>query len=95
MPDRVARQFRRVQQIPRAPIEPLRAWRATKISSYKVDYDAARFAWGAQAVHSMTLAEMGPPIQEGHDCSDEYMEWYLPRTHPLVNPPTIEDATQV
>ena len=86
MPDRVARQFGRAQQCPRPPIVPIKAWRGVKISSYTVEYDRSLHAWNARNEHSISLQAMGPPVRQPHQCSDDYMQWYLMHTHPFIIP---------
>ena len=60
MPDRVARQFGRIQQIPKPVIAPLRAWRRSKVTAYAVEYDSAKWSWDAWQIHRFSSEAVGP-----------------------------------
>ena len=34
---------------------------------------------------------MGPVAQAGYEVSPDYLQWYLPRTHPRIIPPSADD----
>ena len=86
MPDRCPRQFGRVQRIPRPVIEPLKAHRLKNIRCYSVFYDANQWLWESRDVHSLSLDDMGPVAYAPHECSHDYMDWYIKRTHRYIRP---------
>ena len=94
MPDRVARQFGRVQQIPKPVIDPIRAWRRSKVTSYVVEYDSAKWSWDAWPMHRFNPKQLGPRSRHGVETDSQYMAWYIPRTHPRITSPHTE-AIQV
>ena len=88
MPDKVARQFGRVQDIPGPTIEPTRAYRLADPLRYRVDYPNASWAWRHRhSKHRVSLDSIGPPVRAPWDCTDRYTQWYTPRTHPTICPP--------
>lgn len=87
MPDRVARQFGRVQGIPQPVIEPTRAYRLGDNTRYRVEYPNTSWALRHQLpTHRIPLETMGPEVRSPWDTTVEYMEWYHIRTHPMVCP---------
>ena len=95
MPDCVARQFGRMQCIPRDVIEPITAIRPEPIRSYQVLYDSSRWAWDSRNLHHIPLDHMGPPSIYGYECSEDYMSWYEPRTHMFISGPNAENLQSV
>ena len=65
------------------------------IKCYKVDYTTTHWVWDAQHFHKISLDAIGPPTMCGYEVTDDYMEWYLPRTHPKIIPPTTEELGMV
>jgi len=81
MPDRVSRQFGRVQSIPSPPIITVRAWRKRKVKRYTVDYDPAEWVWGGKR---FSLEELGEETVYPYQCSDDYHEWFASISHRFV-----------
>ena len=88
-PDLVARQFGRVQGVPQDIIRPTFAQRPRNLHHrYRVDFADGADHWAAPAEHLVdfsALPEIGP--EPGLYVTPEYMEWYRPRSHPIVQPP--------
>lgn len=95
MPDRVARQFGRVQKIPSPLIPPMRAKRVRSPRSYIVEYSNCLWVWTASDFHRIRVEDLGPATKDGHETTRDYMGWFLPRTHPRVLRHTIEDMGNV
>ena len=95
MLQRVSRQYGRMQAIPKDPIEPLRAKRPVYTKRHKIEYDTTRWAWENLAAHMASLFHMGNPTTYGDECTEDYMAWYIPRTHPIIGRPDNDSLQQV
>ena len=88
MPDRVARQFGRVQGIPSATIPTLRDTSLSgNLRLYKKlysDYDAC---WEHMVQHNYAPKDLGPHAHVAHSTTADYMEWYIQRSHIQVHNP--------
>ena len=87
MPDRVARQFGRVQCVPRDVIALIKAHRRCKLGRYTVHYDVAMWVWNSLSLHSFSLDELDPETEYPHQCHDDYMDWYKTISHRFVSSP--------
>lgn len=86
-PDRMARQFGRVQGIPGDVIPPTRAYRLEDTSRYVVEYPNAAWAWRERHnTHRFSLESLGAPARFPRECTLDYMMWFTPRTHPVICP---------
>jgi len=78
LPERVLRQYRYVQTIPRPPtdIELLAA-------------DDVTQAFMEFALHVLSHQQRGHPVPDNQPCSHTrgYMKWFVRVSHPIVNPP--------
>jgi len=86
-PDRVLRQFGRVQIIPRSPLEPLRATRAAHATKYQVHHKLADQTWEEWEDHLLAERNRSTPVVHPSDAVREYMEWFNTITHPRVQNP--------
>ncbi|GAA0166172.1 hypothetical protein LIER_21391 [Lithospermum erythrorhizon] len=88
MPDRVSRQFGRVQCIPRPIIE---LGEGTKLAatarSYKKVYGNTDVNWMNLAQHCFAPIDMGAPAEMANLTVPEYMDWYVSRSHVKVHNP--------
>ncbi|GAA0173666.1 hypothetical protein LIER_41568 [Lithospermum erythrorhizon] len=88
MHDRVTRQFRRVQGIPRRAISMGRKTRlAANGKSYKKEYGHADEYWEQIAQYTYTLRDLGREARIDDHTSPEYIQWYAMITHPRVHNP--------
>ncbi|PRQ32170.1 putative protein-serine/threonine phosphatase [Rosa chinensis] len=86
-PDRVLRQFGRVQTIPRNPYTPSRVRRVSDSKSYKVVYEYFDGLWQRWRDHVLADANRSTPVKFSYDCTPEYLSWYQKITHPYVQHP--------
>ncbi|KAI5649857.1 hypothetical protein M9H77_35862 [Catharanthus roseus] len=77
MPDRVVRQFGWVQYIPTHPIHPQEHRRPAN----------NRALWLEAPSHLLTSTWTSIPAIPPSRCTDDYMPWFLPRTHPRIQNP--------
>ncbi|KAI5661936.1 hypothetical protein M9H77_21259 [Catharanthus roseus] len=76
MPDRVVRQFGWVQCISAHPIRPQEHRRPTNNRAF----------W-LEAPSHLTSTWTNIPTISPSRCTDDYMPWFLPRTHPRIQNP--------
>lgn len=86
-PDRVLRQFGRVQTIPRNPYTHFRVRRVSDSKSYKVVYQYFDGLWQRWRDHVLDDANRSTPVKFSYDCTSEYLSWYQNITHPYVQHP--------
>ncbi|XP_062000152.1 protein MAIN-LIKE 1-like isoform X2 [Rosa rugosa] len=86
-PDRVLRQFGRVQTIPCNPYTPSRVRRVSDSKSYKVVYEYFDGLWQRWRDHVLADANRSTPVKFSYDCTPEYLSWYQKITHPYVQHP--------
>ena len=84
MPDRVLRQFGYTQSIPHNPIPPLTVCRSSNIRKYKVKYPRKESNWFAPDGHILSVRQLGARARPPSACTPDYMDWYLPLSHPRV-----------
>ena len=90
-PDRVLRQFGRVQSIPLAPLSPMRAVRGSTANQYRVVYQYLDQMWERWQNH--VLRDRGLPVTTTMpDCDRGYMEWYRRISHPIIQNPEFRVA---
>ena len=91
MPDRVACQFGRVQDIPQVPIQAPTCKLSHSLKSYAMGHGANDHVWRAWCTWQMEAFPvsmiMGPEATYVGQVSDRYMEWFGTHTHiPVGNP---------
>ncbi len=90
MPDRVLRQFGFVQVIPMQPIRPIKAVRVENPRKYILKH----FVDDLQFVHwGNNMYNIGFSVPDSRCIAvNEYLGWYLERTHPRVSKDSIHAA---
>ncbi|KAI5659013.1 hypothetical protein M9H77_27806 [Catharanthus roseus] len=87
MPDRVVRQFGWVQCIPTHPIRPLEHRRLANNRVYMVKNVFIYALWLEALSHLLMSTWTNVPALPLSRCTDDYMPWFLPRTHPRIQNP--------
>ncbi|KAI5682569.1 hypothetical protein M9H77_03797 [Catharanthus roseus] len=87
MPDRVVRQFGWVQCIPAHPIRPQEHRRPANNRVYMVKNAFIEALWLEAPSHLLTSTWTSIPAIPPSRCTDDYMPWFLPRTHPRIQNP--------
>ena len=95
MPDHFMRQFGRVQRIPTVFIPATKAWRFPNPQSYVVEYNLGLYAWNADEVYRWTIDQFGPQTLVGNECKSDYLAWYMPRTYPFIERPSVDEYSKV
>ncbi|CAL5343126.1 unnamed protein product [Camellia sinensis] len=80
-PERVLRQFGRVQTIPLAPLDPFRAVRGVTTDRYKVMYQYLDQIWESWDNHVLSARKRSTPVRCPANCVDGYIQWYANITH--------------
>ena len=93
MPDRVARQFGRVQGIPGdiLPMSLPNTSLSSNVRLYKKVYSDYDALWEHMVQHNFAPRDMGPRAQAAHSTTADYMEWYVRRSHVQVHNPAHGD----
>ncbi|XP_012840849.1 PREDICTED: serine/threonine-protein phosphatase 7 long form homolog [Erythranthe guttata] len=96
MPDRALRQFGRVQTIPFPIIESnLPHNRGLFGAGYKVTFHAPGGMWQNEYANFIDLSQY-PEAWPPETVAEEYMKWYIERTHRLIsNPDRVPPAERV
>lgn len=87
-PERVLRQFGRVQTISPAPLDPVRAVRGVTAGRYRVIYQYLDQIWESWDNHVLSARRRSTPVRRPADCVDGYMQWYANITHLYIQNPT-------
>ncbi|XP_028071172.1 protein MAIN-LIKE 1-like [Camellia sinensis] len=87
-PERVHRQFGRVQTIPPVPLDPVRAVRGVTAGRYRVMYQYLDQIWESWDNHVLSARRRSTPIRRPADSVDGYMQWYTTITHLHIQNPT-------
>ncbi|KAI5672573.1 hypothetical protein M9H77_12937 [Catharanthus roseus] len=96
MPDRVLRQFGFRQCILAHPIQPWGAHRPPNNRMYVLRNSFVEALWLEAPSHLLTETWTSVPTILVSSCTDDYMDWYLPRTHPRIqNPENIPNGYNV
>ncbi|KAI3834460.1 hypothetical protein MKX03_032571 [Papaver bracteatum] len=89
-PERVLRQFGRVQRKPQRPLQTETTRRGDKASTYRVEYSKSIWHW--EQWRNALLSEELRSIPVDNDIpwasDDGYMEWFNTVSHPIVQNPT-------
>ena len=87
MPDRVMRQFGYGQTIPTNPIRPLKASRPENPRSYVVKHSVDQTQFEGWCYHICNFKEKSirQDSSNASACAEDYLHWYLQRTHPRVD----------
>ncbi|XP_028097081.1 serine/threonine-protein phosphatase 7 long form homolog [Camellia sinensis] len=83
-PDRVLRQFGRVQTIPDAPLAPSRGARGNISARYTVMYRYLDRMWEAWDNHVLSAQRRSTPVRQPWQCVPGYMDWYKNIAHLYV-----------
>ncbi len=88
MPDRLARQFGRVQGIPDDPIPNTMVRRPRRLyDPHEVQYDGMWDTWAALDGPRLWDHTASPRYTgEGPSMADGYIEWWLEHAHPYIDP---------
>ncbi|KAI5658901.1 hypothetical protein M9H77_27694 [Catharanthus roseus] len=84
MPDRVLRQFGYKQCIPAYPIQPQEALRPPNNRMYVLRNTFVEALWLEAPTHLLIETWISVPTILPSSCTDDYMGWYLPRSHPRI-----------
>ncbi|KAI5664070.1 hypothetical protein M9H77_23393 [Catharanthus roseus] len=96
MPDRVVRQFGWVQCISTHPIRPQEHRRPANNRVYMVKNVFIEALWLEAPSHLLTSTWTSIPAIPPSRCTDDYMPWFLPRTHPQIqNPDRLSRGVQL
>ncbi|KAI5654466.1 hypothetical protein M9H77_31653 [Catharanthus roseus] len=87
MPDRIVRQFGFKQCIPSHPIRSQEARRPTNNRMSVVKNLFAEALWLEAPLHLFTETWTSVPTIPPSACTDDYMQWFLPRSHPRIQNP--------
>ncbi|KAI5658820.1 hypothetical protein M9H77_27613 [Catharanthus roseus] len=87
MSDRVVRQFGWVQCILAHPIRPQEHRRLANNRVYMVKNVFREALWLEAPSHLLTSTWTNIPAIPPSGCTDDYMPWFLPRTHPRIQNP--------
>jgi len=86
-PERVLRQFGRLQTIPTMPMIPhLLNARGKTSQAYKVAYSVNAWTHDNWRNHLLNDKLRSRPVRVPWECDSKYMEWFLKITHPYVQP---------
>ena len=80
-PDRVLRQFGKVQTIPDAPLAPSRGARGNISARYTGMYRYLDRIWEAWDNHVLSEQRRSTPVHQPWQCVPGYMDWYKNITH--------------
>ncbi|XP_028052642.1 protein MAIN-LIKE 1-like [Camellia sinensis] len=87
-PNRVLRQFGRVQTIPQKPLSLVRAIRGSKPGQYKIMYQYHDMIWAQWENHVLSINARSVPVQQRpSECVRGYREWYARVLHRVVQNP--------
>ncbi|KAI5671968.1 hypothetical protein M9H77_12332 [Catharanthus roseus] len=96
MPDRVVRQFGWVQCILAHPIRPLEHRRLANNRVYAVKNVFIEALWLEASSHLLTSTWNNVLALPPSRCTDDYMPWFLPRTHLRIqNPKRLPRSVQL
>ncbi|KAI5650192.1 hypothetical protein M9H77_36197 [Catharanthus roseus] len=87
MPDRVLRQFGYRQCIPAHPIQPQEAHRPSNNRMYMLRNIFVEALWLEVPSHLLTDTWTSVSAIPPSSCTDDYMGWYLPHSHPRIQNP--------
>ncbi|KAI5664773.1 hypothetical protein M9H77_24096 [Catharanthus roseus] len=87
MPDRVLRQFGFRLCIPAHPIQPQEVRRPLNNRMYVLRNTFIEALWLETPSHLLTESWTSVPAIPVSSCTDDYMGWYLPYTHPRIQNP--------
>ncbi|KAI5658326.1 hypothetical protein M9H77_27119 [Catharanthus roseus] len=84
MPNQVLRQFGFRQCIPAHPIQPQEARRPPNNTMYVLRNTFVEALWLEAPSHFLTETWTSVPAIPASSCTNDYMDWYLPRTYPRI-----------
>ncbi|KAI5660161.1 hypothetical protein M9H77_28954 [Catharanthus roseus] len=87
MPDRILRQFGFRQCIPAHPIQPPEARRPPNNRMYVLRNTFVEALWLEAPSYLLTESWTSVPVIPMSSCTDDYMRWYLSRSHPRIQKP--------
>ena len=74
----------------------MKAKRENVLQSYVVHYNQMQWAWNKNLEHRIAIDQQFPQRTiYGYECTPDYLEWYIPRTHPFINPPSTDQYREV
>ncbi|CAL1402197.1 unnamed protein product [Linum trigynum] len=81
--------------IPRAMMVPHDQYRMASGSSYTVLWDPfVNQLWDNVAAHRLDLNFASKPYEHPSEIVDEYVDWYLTRSHPRITHPSSDGVPQ-
>ncbi|KAM7489889.1 hypothetical protein LguiB_027373 [Lonicera macranthoides] len=86
-PDRVLRQFGRVQIIPKKTMKPSNDQRGKKQGQYKVKYNVDNWILESWENHLLANMSRTEPVKDQWDARANYMGWFTKISHVLVQNP--------
>ncbi|KAH6807024.1 hypothetical protein C2S51_028132 [Perilla frutescens var. frutescens] len=86
LPDRVLRQFGRVQTIPHPPLDPVVFRRGKKPGQYRVVWGMLTSFYEQWESHMLARERRGRVVYPAWVCSPDYQQWYESISHPRVQP---------
>ena len=75
-PDRVLKQFGRVQTVPPLPLAPIHATRGPTASDYHITYQYINQVWEGWPNQLLSALNRSQPVRRPADCVPGYMNWY-------------------
>lgn len=91
-PERVLRQFGRVQTIPPAPRAVFQGVRGSNAHSYRPMYNYLAGMWEAWGNHVLSEEARSIPVRRPSDTVRGYLDWFTSISHPIVHNPTRRGA---
>ena len=89
-PDRILRQFGRVQTIPSAPLLSIRATQGPPANAYHIAYQYFDQVWETWNDHLLFGLNRSTPVRRSSDCVPNYMDWYAQVSWKLLQNPNLQ-----
>ncbi|KAH6777765.1 hypothetical protein C2S51_009077 [Perilla frutescens var. frutescens] len=86
LPDRVLRQFGRVQTIPQRPLDPVVFRQGKKLGQYRIVWGMLASFYEQWESHMLSEERRGQVAYPAWACSPNYLQWYHSISYPQVQP---------